>query len=38
VTIDRAKRIIKTLGFALHYTVTPTKPRRASKPRSVPAR
>ena len=38
VTIDRANRIIKTLGFALHYTVTPTKPRRASKPRPVPAR
>jgi hypothetical protein len=38
VTIDRANHITKTLGFALHYTVTPTKPRRASKPRSVPAR
>jgi DNA-directed RNA polymerase specialized sigma subunit len=35
VTIDRANRIIETLGFRLRYSVGPTQ--RPTKPRPVPA-
>lgn len=38
VTIDRANRIIEALGFVLHYSVAPTAPRGASKPRVTHAR
>lgn len=38
ITIDRANRIIKALGFELRYSVAPTRQRTESKQRPVPVR